>query len=70
MNENKNRKPQKNIVLTDEERRAYEKLKWYAHYDPSTEENTYGEYNIRLKAWCNALCKKHKMDEDQGFFFQ
>ena len=37
----KKKKP-KNVVLTDDERSAYEKFKVLAYYDPVTEKNTYG----------------------------
>jgi hypothetical protein len=63
------KKPTRSLVLTDDERREYEKLKWLSHYDPVTEENTFGKYNELLRTWTDKLRKKHSLDEKESFFF-
>ena len=59
----------KSIKLIEDETKAYNKIKYLAHYDSDTGENTYPEYGVKLKIWLDNLRKKHKLKPDESFYF-
>jgi hypothetical protein len=63
----KSKKPAVTIKLTDEEKRSLDKLRWFAHCDPDKGENTYGDYQSKLKAWTDKLREKHKLEVKEPF---
>ena len=62
MNE-KPKNPPVAITLTDDERRSLDKLRWYAHCDTDKGENSYADYESKLRAWTDKIREKHKLDD-------
>ena len=64
----KSKKTAVTITLTEQERRDFDRLRWYAHCDPEKGENSYADYQSKLKAWTDKLREKHKLDDKEPFF--
>lgn len=64
----KSKKPAVTITLTDDERRSLDKLRWFAHCDTDKGENSYAEYQSKLKDWTDKIRKKHNLEDKEPFF--